>query len=134
MKPTQSKGRDQPNKRPVHATSPKALSSAHSLTLSYDIPIEGIKEFWDGIEKGKILTTRCKHCGSVFFPPQTDCPECLASDTEWIELSREAELEAYTKISYPPESFRKRAPYVVGIGRLKEGVRVLAWIIGADIP
>jgi len=113
---------------------PSQLRSAHSLTLSYEIPIERTKEFWDGIERGKVLTTRCRDCGSISFPPQTDCSECLASDVEWIELSKEAELEAYTKITYPPESFRDRAPYIVGIGRLKEGIRVLAWIMGADVP
>jgi hypothetical protein len=47
---------------------------------------------------------------------------------EWVELSNEAEIETYTHIVVRPGSFEHFKPYTVAIGKLKEGVRVLAWL------
>jgi hypothetical protein len=112
---------------------PESYTSAHDLVLSYEIPIEKTSRFWDELREGKVLTTSCRECGEVFFPPQADCPECMSSDVKWIELSGQAKLEAYTEINIPPNSFKDKAAYIVGIGRLEEGISVLAWIVEADL-
>ena len=96
-------------------------------TLTYEIPISKTHKFWNGIKEGKIYTTKCKKCGKLFFPPAADCPTCL-SDTEWVELSNEAEIETFTHVAVLPATFQKYEPYTIAIGRLKEGVRVLAWL------
>jgi len=103
------------------------------LNLVYNVPINKTQKFWDGIKEGKVYTTRCKKCQKLFFPPVADCPTCLSSDMEWVELSREAEVETFTHISIKPASFQAYENYTIAIGRLKEGVRVLAWLIGAQL-
>ena len=103
------------------------------LTLTYEIPISKTYKFWNGIKEGKMYTTKCKKCGKLSFPPVADCPTCLSSDPEWVELSSEAEIETFTHVSVLPATFQKYEPYTIAIGKLKEGVRVLAWLKNVKI-
>ncbi|MGH7287761.1 MAG: Zn-ribbon domain-containing OB-fold protein [Myxococcota bacterium] len=57
-----------------------------------------------------LLGTRCKGCGTVFFPrEETFCrsPLCQGSEFEEVELSRRGRLWSYTNNAYQPP-----APYV----------------------
>jgi hypothetical protein len=100
------------------------------LNLRYIISIENIKPFFEGLKEGKLLTTKCKHCGRIFFPPQRDCPSCRISDMEWVELSREGTLETLTVIFVKPPSFGSYDPYTVAIAKLDDGPRITAWLKG----
>ena len=100
------------------------------LDLRYVISIENIKPFFEGLKEGKLVTTKCRQCGRLFFPPQRDCPSCRISDMEWIELSKEATLETLTVIFVKPPSFGEYEPYTVAIAKLAEGPRVTAWLRG----
>ncbi|MET1102162.1 MAG: Zn-ribbon domain-containing OB-fold protein [Pyrodictiaceae archaeon] len=102
------------------------------LRAKYTISVERIRKFYEGLMEGKLLATRCKHCGRIYFPPQMDCPYCRKSDMEWIELSKEGELLTYTVIYTKPMSFAHYNDYTVGIARLKEGVNVTAWVRETD--
>jgi uncharacterized OB-fold protein len=109
---------------------PPSIKSARPITLVHELPISKTANFWEGLKQGKLLTTRCRKCGGVSFPPAGDCAKCLSSDVEWVELSGEAQLETYTEITIPPASFARYGQYLVAIGKLKEGVKVLAWLTG----
>jgi len=100
------------------------------LKLQYIISIENIKEFYNGLKEGKLLATKCKKCGRLFFPPQKDCPSCLTSEMDWVELKKEGVLETLTVVFVKPPSFDHFDPYTVAIARLDEGVKVLAWLKG----
>lgn len=106
--------------------------SSRPLKLVYNVYIMRIEKFWQGLKEGKIYTTKCKSCGELRFPPTADCPKCYSSDVEWVELSRDAELETFTHVVVKPSSFSDVPPYTVAVGRLKEGVKVLAWLVDAD--
>lgn len=103
---------------------------SREMKIVQDIPISKTLQFWEGLKQGKVLATKCKKCETVYFPPAADCPKCLASDMEWIELSNEATIETFTHLVIRPTTFQQNKPYTVAIGRLKEGVRVLAWLTG----
>ncbi|MBS7616709.1 Zn-ribbon domain-containing OB-fold protein [Candidatus Bathyarchaeota archaeon] len=103
---------------------------SREMKIVQDIPISKTLQFWEGLKQGKVLATKCKKCETVYFPPAADCPKCLASDMEWIELSNEATIETFTHVVIRPTTFQQNKPYTVAIGRLKEGVRVLAWLTG----
>jgi uncharacterized OB-fold protein len=104
-----------------------------SLTLRYTISVERLKPFFQGLAEGKVLATRCKRCGRVYFPPQADCPHCKASDMEWVEIKDEGELLTYTVIYTKPASFAHYPDYAVGVAYFKDpGVNVLAWISEND--
>ncbi len=97
-----------------------------------EIPIGKTQKFWDYLKEGKVCATKCVKCGKIYFPPVADCGECLSSEVEWVNLAGEAEIETFTHIAVRPLTFSSSNPYVVAIGRLKEGVKVLAWLSGFE--
>jgi len=61
----------------------------------------------------RLLGTRCRSCGSIFFPKETAfCrnPACEGSEFEAVELSRRGRLWSFTDNRYPPP-----APYVAPV-------------------
>ncbi|MCS7139903.1 MAG: Zn-ribbon domain-containing OB-fold protein [Candidatus Nezhaarchaeota archaeon] len=103
---------------------------SREIKVAQDIPISKTLPFWEGLKQGKVMATKCKKCGKIYFPPAADCGECLSSDMEWIELSGEATIETFTHVVIRPLTFQHERPYTVAIGTLKDGVRVLAWLTG----
>ena len=103
---------------------------SREIKIAPETPISKISPFWEGLKEGKVLATKCRKCGKLYFPPTPDCPECLSSEMEWVQLSCEAEIETFTHVVVRPASFQHHKPYTVAIGKLKEGVKVLAWITG----
>ena len=111
---------------------PPTLRSRRSLTLRFNIPISKTSRFWEALSQGKFVTTKCADCGKLTFPPQADCPSCMSANAEWVELGTEAELLTFTYVQVTPTSFVDHDPYVVAIGRLAEGLNVLAWVEEGD--
>lgn len=103
---------------------------SREIKIVQEIPISKTLRFWEGLKEGKIYATRCMGCGKLFFPPNADCPICLEARIEWVELSREAEIETFTHVVIRPTTFQQNKPYTVAIGKLEEGVKVLAWLTG----
>jgi uncharacterized OB-fold protein len=57
----------------------------------------------------------------------------MSGDAEWVDLGTEAELVTFTYVLVTPTSFVENDPYLVGIGRLGNGLKVLAWIEGTSL-
>ncbi len=114
-------------------SSPPTLVSRRTLSLRFNLPISKTHEFWDGLKEGKFVTTKCRDCGEVTFPPQADCPKCMGSNIEWVDMGTEAELLTFTYVVVTPTSFVQSDPYVVAIGKLGQGLKVLAWVEGASV-
>ncbi|AWR96907.1 3-hydroxybutyryl-CoA epimerase [Acidianus sulfidivorans JP7] len=98
------------------------------IVLKYHIPDDRIHYFFEQLEKGKVLYTRCPKCGTAYFPPRQDCAKCKISNLDWEEIKSEGELLAYTIIYVKPESFSKYPDYIIGVAKFPEGFNVLAWI------
>lgn len=103
---------------------------SREIKIVQEIPISKNLKFYEGLKEGKVYATKCKDCGKVYFPPMVDCPECLTRGLDWVELSSDAEIETFTHVVVRPTTFQQYKPYTVAIGRLKEGVKVLAWLTG----
>ena len=88
-------------------------------------------------EQPHLIGTRCKACGTYYFPKQsTFCrnPECASSDFEEVELSRTGKLWSWTNACYqPPEPFvaaQPFAPYAIAAVELaKEKMVVLGAVV-----
>ena len=109
---------------------PRPTLTSRPITLTFEIPIGKTDKFWNGLKQGKLITTKCRACGEIRFPPSLGCPNCYSTDNEWIELSRDAEIQTYTHIIVKPASFSQNETYTVAVGKVKEGVKVLAWLTG----
>ena len=84
--------------------------------------------FVDYLAQGKVMATRCKCCGATYFPPKMDCPTCLKSDTEWVEVKNPGKLLTYSIVRYEPTGFEGDAPYTIGVGEFGDGVRIFSRI------
>jgi uncharacterized OB-fold protein len=80
-------------------------------------------DFVGYLEKGKVMATRCRRCGTNYFPPRLDCSKCLGSDVEWFEIKGNGRLVTYTIVNYGPTGFENDAPYTLAIADF-DGVRV----------
>jgi hypothetical protein len=103
------------------------------VTFIFEIPTDRLTEFWNGLEKGKVYASKCSKCGNISFPPIADCSRCLNSGLEWIELQGDGEIETFTHIVIRPASFQSHPTYTVAVAKMKEGVKVLAWLVGAKL-
>jgi len=90
------------------------------------------EDFITFLEQGKVVATRCRRCGTRYFPPQVDCPKCLVSDMEWFEVRGNGKLLTYCQVNYGPQGFEDKVPYVLGIGEFEEGIKIFA-LLNRDI-
>ncbi|MFQ5710851.1 MAG: Zn-ribbon domain-containing OB-fold protein [Candidatus Geothermarchaeales archaeon] len=102
--------------------------SSRPLHYSHKIPILKTRLFWEKLKEGKVYATRCKKCGKLYYPPQDDCTQCLASDVEWVELGKTVTLETYTQVHIKPQGFTQYEPYTIAIARTTEGIKVMGWL------
>lgn len=62
--------------------------------------------FWQGLNEGKLMTTKCKRCSTLHFPPSPIlCTSCFNTEVEWISLPLEGTITTYTAVSIPPDGF-----------------------------
>ena len=94
--------------------------------------ITKINDFIDYLDKGKVMGTKCKDCGLVFFPPRADCYHCLTSNVEWFEVSGTGKLVTYSKLQYGPVGFEGDLPYTIAL--LDYGIYKVFGRIAGDIP
>lgn len=103
-----------------------------------------VNRFAEDLARGKIMSTLCNRCGKHYYPPQADCPTCMASEMEWKELKTEGRLLTFTRIHVPPEHFAIRQPLMpfssvqfepcpIGIVEVEEGLKVMGWIPKMDV-
>jgi uncharacterized OB-fold protein len=72
-------------------------------------------DFLSYLEQGKVMATRCRRCGTNYFPPRMDCPKCIGGDIEWFEIKGNGKLVTYTVVNYGPTGFEEDAPYTLAI-------------------
>ena len=102
-----------------------------------DIPITA-NSFDQFLSQKKLMGAKCKQCGAIFAPPRPICLDCHSSDMEWVELSGQGKLAAFTVIGVGPPTMQeagydKDHPYCSGIVELKEGPKVSAQILNVDV-
>jgi uncharacterized OB-fold protein len=86
----------------------------------------------------KLVASRCKSCGKLYFPARPMCPECHGKDMEAIELSGKGKLAAYSVIYIATTAmiqagFDRKNPYCTAVVQLEEGPSICAQLVGADV-
>jgi uncharacterized OB-fold protein len=91
----------------------------------------------------RLLGTRCRACGTYFFPAEkTFCrnPACDQADLEEVPLSRTGKVWSYTSASYkPPPPFVAKEPFepfaIAAVELEAEGLTILGQVadgVGVD--
>lgn len=89
---------------------------------------------WRKISARYNLTgNECKNCGANYFPPRIVCKKC-GRDMKMVEKTFKGtgEVLSFTTIRVPPDTFKDKAPYIVGVIQLDEGPKVEGHIIEAE--
>ncbi len=84
-------------------------------------------------DENKLVTTRCRDCGHIPWPPRQICPECLSTDYEWIDMPKVARIASWTAAyaGMPPE-LAARAPMVYALVDFDNGLRMPTAILECD--
>jgi len=93
---------------------------------------------YNALHERKLVGSRCKSCGILFFPARPMCPECHGNDMEADELSGKGKLAAYSIIYIAPTAmiqagYDRKNPYCAAVVKLEEGPSICAQLLGADV-
>ena len=89
------------------------------------------------LNEERLMGSRCQKCGALFVPPRPICIRCQGQAMEWVEMTGEGKLAAFTCVTVGPrlmieQGYDREHPYVSGVVELTEGVRVDAQIVEVD--
>jgi uncharacterized protein len=91
--------------------------------------------FWDGIERGEFLVTKCNDCGDWNWIPYPGCRTCLSQSLVWVPVSGKGQLMTFSVVHRGPPTFGAD-PYAVALVELEERPRslvVLANVVDTDL-
>jgi uncharacterized protein len=96
------------------------------------VPVPSVesKPYWDGLRQHRLLMQRCNGCRQYWFPPSSQCPNCLCSDFNWTPLSGRGKVFSYVvyhRVYHP--GFANEVPYTVALVELEEGPRMISNIV-----
>jgi uncharacterized OB-fold protein len=103
------------------AVDPFPLESAEQTKLH---------EFYTRLGQGTLATTRCRACGMRAWPPRGFCGECASDALEWVTLSGDGVVHAFTvqETGLPPGFDGPRVFAIVKV----EGLRIFTILTNAD--
>jgi uncharacterized protein len=74
-----------------------------------------VNDFIKYLQEGKVMATKCKKCGTIYFPPRYDCFKDFTHDMEWTEVQGAGKLVTYSKLQYGPIGFEGDLPYSIAL-------------------
>ena len=99
-----------------------------------DITIQSYLEY---INSKKLMGSKCKKCGAVDVPPRKLCIKCNSTDVDWIEMSGNGKIAAFSCISVGTtfmveKGYSMKKPYCFSVISLDEGPMVSGQLLGVD--
>lgn len=99
-----------------------------------DITIQSYLEY---INSKKLMGSKCKKCGAVDVPPRKLCIKCNSTDVEWIEMSGNGKIAAFSCISVGTtfmveKGYSMKKPYCFSVINLDEGPMISGQLLGVD--
>lgn len=91
-----------------------------------------LSPYFEALDRGELLTTRCRRCSRMQFPPRAACSSCGSLESlDWEPASGRGHVWSFC-------TFHKQygpgfpTPYVVAIIELEEGTRLASNVVGID--
>jgi len=89
--------------------------------------------FWEATRSCSLVIQWCRSCEQAIHFPREACPSCLGADLEFRPAAGTGTVYAMSEMPAPGNAgMQGRAPYVVALVDLPEGVRMLTGIVRAD--
>lgn len=97
------------------------------------IPDPVTRPFWDSVKAHAARVQRCGGCGKFVYYPRALCPGCGSGDLAWTPITGRGVVHAFTiPHRHPNPAFAARAPYVIVLVELEEGVRMMANLVEVE--
>ena len=96
-------------------------------------PTPATQAFWDGAKKGELMLQWDPTAKKYQFWPRANSVRTGKRNLQWKATSGKGELYSFTITHVPTPGFEARAPYVIGMIELDEGVRIIANLINIKI-
>lgn len=96
-------------------------------------PTPATQAFWDGAKKGKLMLQWDPTAKKYQFWPRANSVRTGRRNLQWKPTSGKGALYSFTVTHVPTPGFEARAPYVIGMIQLDEGVRIIANLINIEI-
>lgn len=110
------------------------MATEYTKPLPRPLSPELTRPFWEAARRHELHMPRCTTCDYVFFYPRSECPRCLSTHLEWVQVSGRARLHSFTIVQQPANAaFRDDVPYVYAVVQLDEGPRLVSNIVQCDI-
>jgi uncharacterized OB-fold protein len=96
----------------------------HTMDLTWRYASgEAMERFCAGLRERRIEALRCEGCARRYLPPRPMCGNCRRRLSEWVPVSDEGTLVAFTVVHIPILDGRsgemRPAPYGMGLIRLE---------------
>lgn len=85
------------------------------------------RPYWDAARERRLVLQRCRN-GHWQFPPRVRCHRCWTT-VDWEQVRGEGSIYSFSVVHRAPSGFLDRAPYVVAVIELAEGVRMVANVL-----
>ena len=97
-------------------------------------PISAAAEpFWEATRDRRLVVQWCTACARPIHFPREACPGCLGTDLEFRPAAGTGTVYALSEMPVPGNAgMAGRAPYLVALVDLDEGVRLLTNLVGDD--
>lgn len=98
-----------------------------SVVLEMDLewryrPTDPMSSFLTGLRDRRLSAMRCHICGRRYLPPRPFCGDCTVRLAEWVPVSDEGTIEAWTVVHLPILDGRtgeeRPSPYGMALIRL----------------
>src|SRR5437016_14646031 len=110
------------------------MATDYTKPLPRPLSPELTRPFWEAAKRHELRMPRCTMCDYVFFYPRSECPRCLSTNLEWVQVSGRARLHSFTVVQQPANAaFRDDVPYVYAVVQLDDGARLVSNIVPGDI-
>jgi uncharacterized OB-fold protein len=110
------------------------MATESSKPLPRPISPELTRPFWEAATRHELVMPRCTICDHLFFYPRSECPRCLSSHLEWMQVSGRGRLHTYTGVYQPANAaFRDDTPYIYAVVQLDEGPRMVSNVVQCDL-
>ena len=85
-------------------------------------------------DEQQILGTKCSKCSRVFIPPRKNCPTCFKANKDWIPLSGEGVVEAFTVARRQLTALSREVPVCFALIKLDGADTALLHYLGDVDP
>ena len=89
-----------------------------------------LHEFYEYLAAGRLVTTACKGCRRLAWPPRGFCSECGSDQYDWVDLPHEGTLHAFSiQETGIPAGFEK--PLIFAVVKLAD-LRIFARLVETE--